>query len=214
MPVHFILFWFFYFYHRTCSIWKFPNFPKLELQMQTYATAIPMLDPSHICDLYQSWPQCWILNPRSEARNWNHVLRDNIRSLTHWAATGTLPVHFKAGKTCLFLLCHKGNCTNFNNLPLVKNDFHEFVTQILKFTSNGCKAIWLLANPQNSTWMCIISFQVIILVDCLFQQCSYVPQVFETPFQNSLQNPGWFSPQWCQTFVLWEKMWFLEMTRN
>ena len=31
-------------------------------------------DPSHVCDLYHSSRQCWIINPLSEARDWTRNL--------------------------------------------------------------------------------------------------------------------------------------------
>ena len=40
---------------------------KLELQPPAYATATPGL--SHVCDIYQSPQQRWILNPLREARD-------------------------------------------------------------------------------------------------------------------------------------------------
>ena len=49
---------------------------KLELQLLAYATATAMSDPSHICNLYHSSRQCWILNPLSKARDPTHVLMD------------------------------------------------------------------------------------------------------------------------------------------
>ena len=40
-----------------------------ELQLLAYATATAMQDPSHVCDLYHSSQQHWILNPLREARD-------------------------------------------------------------------------------------------------------------------------------------------------
>ena len=42
---------------------------KLELQLPAYATATATQDPNHICDLYHSSWQCWILNPLIEAKD-------------------------------------------------------------------------------------------------------------------------------------------------
>ena len=50
-----------------------------ELQLLTYTTATAMWDPSHICDLYQSSPQCWILNTLSKARDRTRVLMDSLQ---------------------------------------------------------------------------------------------------------------------------------------
>ena len=46
----------------------------MELQLPDYATAIPTLDPSHICDLHHSSQQHRILNPLSKARDQTHNL--------------------------------------------------------------------------------------------------------------------------------------------
>ena len=47
--------------------------PKLgvesELQLQAYALAIAIPDPSQVCDLHRSSQKCLILNPLREARN-------------------------------------------------------------------------------------------------------------------------------------------------
>ena len=47
---------------------------KSELQLQAYTTAIAMTDPSHVCDLYHSFWQHWILNPLRRARDWTLIL--------------------------------------------------------------------------------------------------------------------------------------------
>ena len=63
---------------------------ELELQPPAYTTATAKQDPSHICDLYHSSQQCWILNPQSKARDrtCNLMVPSRIRFL--WATTGTL----------------------------------------------------------------------------------------------------------------------------
>ena len=48
----------------------------LELQLPATATATATQDPSHVCNLYHSSQQCWILNPLSKARDGTHVLMD------------------------------------------------------------------------------------------------------------------------------------------
>ena len=60
---------------------------ELELQLLAYTTATAMLDPSHVCDLYHSSWQFWILNQMSGARDWTCVLMDTSRVRYHWAAT-------------------------------------------------------------------------------------------------------------------------------
>ena len=52
-----------------------------ELQPPAFATATAMPDPSHICDLYHSSGQHWILNPLSEAREQTHILKDTSQIL-------------------------------------------------------------------------------------------------------------------------------------
>ena len=47
-----------------------------ELQLLAYITVTATRDPGHVCDLHQSSRQCWILNPLSRTRDWNHILMD------------------------------------------------------------------------------------------------------------------------------------------
>ena len=49
---------------------------KSELQLPAYTTATATRDLSHVCDLRHSSWQCWILNPRSKARDQTCVLMD------------------------------------------------------------------------------------------------------------------------------------------
>ena len=42
---------------------------ELELLPPAYTRATAMPDLSHVCELYHSSQQCWMLNPRSEARD-------------------------------------------------------------------------------------------------------------------------------------------------
>ena len=49
-----------------------------ELQLLTYTTATATLDLSHICNLYHSLQQHWILNPLSEASGGTHILRETM----------------------------------------------------------------------------------------------------------------------------------------
>ena len=58
-------------------------------QLLAYATAIAALDPSRVCDLHHSSPQCWIPNPLSKARDGTQVLMDIVRFINHWATMGT-----------------------------------------------------------------------------------------------------------------------------
>lgn len=40
-----------------------------ELQLPVYTSATATWDPSRLCDLRHSSRQCWILNPRTQARD-------------------------------------------------------------------------------------------------------------------------------------------------
>ena len=52
---------------------------KLELQLPAYTTATTTWDPSHICNLYHSLPQCPILNPLNKTKDRTCILVD-----TNW----------------------------------------------------------------------------------------------------------------------------------
>ena len=69
------------------------QFPRLgvesELQLLVYTTAAAAQDLSHICDLYHSSRQCWILNPLSDARVGTCVLMDTSWVPYHRATVGT-----------------------------------------------------------------------------------------------------------------------------
>ena len=56
----------------------------LELQLPAYATATATPDLSHICNLYHSLQQCWIVNLLNEARDQTHILT-LVGFLTQWA---------------------------------------------------------------------------------------------------------------------------------
>ena len=62
---------------------------ELELQLQAYATAMHLRSKPCLQPMLQL-QQGWILNPLSEARDWNCILIDgSVRFLTHWATIGT-----------------------------------------------------------------------------------------------------------------------------
>ena len=66
---------------------------KSELQMQAYATATAMLNPSRVCDLRHSLRQCQILNPMSEARDRTRILKDTSRIHFHCTTMETPQAH-------------------------------------------------------------------------------------------------------------------------
>ena len=59
-----------------------------ELQLLVYATTTATWDPRCICSLYQSFRQCWILNPLIEARGGSCVLMDTSQIRFLWAMMG------------------------------------------------------------------------------------------------------------------------------
>ena len=76
------------------------------LQLPTYTTVTATWDPTLICDLHHSSPQCrFLLNPLSEAKDLTHVLMDTSRVCYHWATTGTPKgLLFFLKPTCEFTL--------------------------------------------------------------------------------------------------------------
>ena len=56
---------------------------KLGLQLQAYATATAMWDPSHICELHHSSQRRYTLNPLSKAKDGNCVLMDTSQLHNH-----------------------------------------------------------------------------------------------------------------------------------
>ena len=50
---------------------------KLELQLQTYTTALATPDPGRICNLGCGLQQQWILNPLSEVMDQTCILTEN-----------------------------------------------------------------------------------------------------------------------------------------
>ena len=89
---YFILFYF------GLHLWRM-EVPRLgvesELQPLAYATASAAPDPSRICNRHHSSRQCWILNPRREARGRTCVLMDASQICFRRAPTGAPGGHFK-----------------------------------------------------------------------------------------------------------------------
>ena len=71
-------FYWFFFYRHTCGIWKFPARSWIRAAAAAYATAMATLDPNHICHLYLSLQQHWILTPLSEAREQTCLLTETM----------------------------------------------------------------------------------------------------------------------------------------
>ena len=72
---------FFFFFLTLALNMQHMEVPRLgvevELQLLAYITAIATWDPNHICDLYHSSRQRWILNPLSEARDQTCILMES-----------------------------------------------------------------------------------------------------------------------------------------
>ena len=85
----FLLFLFLFLFRTTPAAYRSSQARGwIEAAAAGLATAIATPDPSHICNLCQNLWQLQILNPMTE--DWIlYPHRDNIRSLTHWAATET-----------------------------------------------------------------------------------------------------------------------------
>ena len=65
-----------------------------ELYQLAYAMATAIRDPSRVCDLHHSSPQCQILNPLSKIRNRPATSRFLVGFVNHWATMGTLASEF------------------------------------------------------------------------------------------------------------------------
>ena len=86
-PLYF--FAFFFFYGRTCSIWKFPGWGLNQSYSCRPAPPTATQDPSRICNLHHSSPQHWILNPLSKARDQTHILMDSSQIRFRCTIVGT-----------------------------------------------------------------------------------------------------------------------------
>ena len=69
-PVTLTFYFFIFFLWPNLQQMEIPGLEvKLELQPPAYTTATSTPDLSHVCDLYHSSWQRWVLNPLSEARD-------------------------------------------------------------------------------------------------------------------------------------------------
>ena len=78
---------------------------ELELQLPAYATATATRNPSHICDLCRSLRQCWIHNPRSEARDQSRIFTETMLGTTvgtHCCVFSTPPPFHQDMLACNF----------------------------------------------------------------------------------------------------------------
>ena len=66
---------------------------QIRAALLAYSTALGTQDLSHICDLHHSSWKCWILNPRSEARDRTHILIDTSQVQFPWATMGIPQIH-------------------------------------------------------------------------------------------------------------------------
>ena len=72
---------------------QYMEVPRLGFKLELHCW--PTLQPqqlriqSCVCDLHQSSPQSWILNPLSGARDWACILMDTSQVRYRWATMGT-----------------------------------------------------------------------------------------------------------------------------
>ena len=97
---------------------------KSELQLSVYTTATAMLDLSHLCDLYHSLQQHWILNSLSKARDQTCDLMDASQIRFHSAMMGTPGEWFiNLGLRKCFCMCHKTTTATTTNLKEVSDSW-------------------------------------------------------------------------------------------
>ena len=96
---------------------------QIRAKLPAYATATAVQDLSHVCDLYHSSWQRWILNPLSEARDRTCGFMDTSQTCFCWATTGAPEMGFdqnfrmmwngwwmpKSGLQTYLFLIQKGN---------------------------------------------------------------------------------------------------------
>ena len=84
----YIFFLFFLFEGCTHCIWRFRG-----QGSNRSCSCWPLWNPNHICDLYHSSWQSWILNPLIEVRDQTRTLLDAPWVCNHWATTGTPDIY-------------------------------------------------------------------------------------------------------------------------
>lgn len=93
----FSFFTFFFIFFLGLHPWHM-EVPKLgvesELQLLAHTTATATKDPSHVCNLHHSSWQYKILNPLSDARDWNLKLMVPSQICFHCATMGTPKDYF------------------------------------------------------------------------------------------------------------------------
>ena len=125
--------------------------PKLEVKLQLYATATATPNPSHVCDLHHSSPQCQIFYPQRGARDWTCIHMDISGVRYHWATVGN-PGHVNF--SCWEYLNLQDWLSIYTSDKLDhQNEEHTFSFEIWPITSfekipNMTNSICLLINNQ------------------------------------------------------------------
>ena len=95
-------------FHFLC---KLHGLMTIVMEQLAYTTATAMRDPSHVCDLHHSSPQCRILNPLREARDRTRNLMVPSQIRFHCSMMGTPDYKFK--------VTGKEECTDDSYAPYV-----------------------------------------------------------------------------------------------
>ena len=125
---------FFFFFFFFFFFWSFPGW-----------------DLSHICDLYQSSRQHWIINSLSKARDRTCVLMETSQICFHWATTGTPHGYFKSLYESLLMLS--------SQVCVLKS------SDSLRLQGGSCEWISFTLQVQMLT----LSFRLAIYSDWAFQ---------------------------------------------
>ena len=127
----FFFFFLFCFLGPTHGMWRFP----VQRSNRNYSclpsyTATAMPDPSHVCNLYHSPWQCWILNPLSKTRD--RIRNLMVPSWIHFRCTTTRIPALSFSIRWLEVVTHE-------EWPEVTGNVHEYLgeQQVQKPRSRG-----------------------------------------------------------------------------